>query len=499
MFSVGTNTYKKRSKTKAAIPEPHMNNIRPLFRLAALSVAATALVVIAQTAQPRELTLTIGRGELLQFSNDVKTVATSEPKIADVSVVSPREVMINAKGLGKSTVVVWESGVSPRRINVTVLADSMEFDAVKKSIVDAMADGTIQVTGNLETIVLSGKATSVAAAKKAEAIASTYSKKVVNLIQTPPPPELRQVMLEVKFAAIDRIALQEVGFNFLSRNPNTLGALSTQQFSTPRFSQLQFQNQNFSNTTLNFADLLNMFVFRPDLNIGATIRALQSRNLLQMLAEPNLIALEGKEASFLAGGEFPFPTLTATSTGGATAPVVTVQFKKFGVQLDFKPEITADNRIHLKLRPQVSSLDYANAVTLQGYLIPAVATRFAETEAILNDGESFAVAGLIDNRVITSMSRVKWLGDVPVVGQLFRSRSTKKTNEELLVVITPRFVKPLAADQKPKMPDWVEDFLPPTLQDKGAGGKKRPKATADQKKDAAKPEFIGPRGHQEPK
>lgn len=472
-----------------------MKNLRPLSRLAALSVAAISVGMFAQPATPRELSLIVGRGELLQFSNDIKTVATSEPKIADVSVVSPREVMINAKGLGKTTVIVWETGGGPRRYNVSVLADSMEFDTVKKSITEAMAGGTVAVTGNLETIVLSGRAESVAAAKKAEAIASTYGKKVVNLIETPPPAELRQVMLEVKFAAIDRIALQEVGFNFLSRNPTTLGALSTQQFSTPRFSQLQFQNQEFSNTTLNFADLLNMFIFRPDLNIGATIRALQSRNLLQMLAEPNLIALEGREASFLAGGEFPFPTLTATSTGGATAPVVTVQFKKFGVQLDFKPEITSDNRIHLKLRPQVSSLDYANAVTLQGFLIPAVATRFAETEAILDDGESFAVAGLIDNRVIQSMSRVKWLGDVPVLGQLFRSRSTRKTNEELLVVITPHFVKPLTPDQKPKMPDWVEDFLPPTAEDKDAGTKKNP----NQKKGAAKPEFIGPRGHQEPK
>jgi len=472
-----------------------MLNSRPLFPLALLGV----VVALAQTAPPRELTLIVGRGELLQFSADVKTVATSEPRIADVSVVSPREVMVNAKGLGKSTVIVWEGSNPPRRYNISVLPDSMEFDAVRAAVADATSGGSVQVTGNVETIVLSGKAPSVEAAKKAEAIASTFSKKVVNLIQFPAPAELRQVMLEVKFAAIDRIALQEVGFNFISRNTKTLGALSTQQFATPRFSQLQFQDQDFSNSTLNFSDLLNMFIFRPDLNIGATIRALQQRNLLQMLAEPNLIALEGREASFLAGGEFPFPTLTATSTGGATAPVVTVQFKKFGVQLDFKPEITTDNRIHLKLRPQVSSLDYANAVTLQGFLIPAVATRFAETEAILNDGESFAVAGLIDNRVIASMNKVKWLGDVPVLGQLFRSRSTRKTNEELLVVITPRFVRPLSPDQKPKMPDWVEDFLPPTLEDKEAFAKKKPKTDASQKKDAAKPEFIGPRGHQEPK
>ena len=467
-----------------------MTPFRSLFRLAALSVAA-AVVVPAQTMPAREVSILLGRGELVQFAGDIKTVAASEPKIADVQVVSPREVMINAKGLGKATVIIWEGDGTPRRYNVTVQADTIEFDTVKKAIAEATG-GSVAVSGNVETVVLSGKADSVEAAKKAEALASTFGKKVVNLVQTPPPAEPRQVLLEVKFAAIDRIALQEIGFNYLSRNPTMLGALSTQQYSTPRFSQLQFQNQEFANSTINFADLLNLFIFRPDLNIGGTVRALQSRNLLQMLAEPNLIALEGREASFLAGGEFPFPTLTATSTGGATAPVVTVQFKKFGVQLDFKPEITTDNRIHLKLRPQVSSLDYANAVTLQGFLIPAVATRYAETEAILNDGESFAVAGLIDNRVIQSLNRVKWLGDVPVLGQLFRSRSTRKTNEELLVVITPRFVKPLGPDQKPKMPDWVEDFLPPVPEDKDAGTKKR-------KKDAAKPEFIGPRGHQEPK
>lgn len=477
-----------------------MNKLRSLLQPAMLFAALSAVLSFSQTAPPRELTLILGRGELFQFDNDVRTVAASEPKVADVAVVSPREVMINAKGLGKATVVIWETGGTPRRFNITVNPDMTELDSVKKAVSSAITGGSVVVTGNTETIVLTGSTDSVAASKRAEALASTYAKRVVNMIQTPKPAELRQVMLEVKFAAIDRIALQEVGFNYFSRNDRLLGQLSTQQFSTPRFSQLQFQNQEFSNSTLNFADLLNMFVFRPDLNIGATIRALQARNLLQILAEPNLIALEGKEASFLAGGEFPFPTLTATSTGGATAPVVTVQFKKFGVQLDFKPEVTDDGKIHLKLRPSVSSLDYANAVTLQGFLIPAIANRYAETEAILNDGESFAVAGLMDNRVVETMSRVKWLGDVPVIGQLFRSRSTKKTAEELLVVITPRFVKPTPADQKPKLPEWVSEFLPAAPDDKGAGTRKRNKAAKNPSgKDAAKPEFIGPRGHQEPK
>src|SRR6202162_639088 len=193
-----------------------------------------------------------------------------------------------------------------------------------------------------------------------------------------------------------------------------LGDLPTQQFASPRFSQLQFQNGAFSNTTVNFSDLLNLFVYRPDLNIGATIKALQSQNLLQILAEPNLITLQRKVASFLAGGSFPFPVLTSTPSGGSTAPVITVQFKPYGVQLTFTPTVTTSGAINLKVAPEVSSLDFSNAVTLQGFLIPALSQRKAETEVILKDGESFAIAGLIDNRVTQTLAKVRGLGDVPI-------------------------------------------------------------------------------------
>ena len=301
-------------------------------------------------------------------------------------------------------------------------------------------------------------------------------------------PEPRQFLLQVKFASIDRVALQEVGFNFFSRNSKMLGAVSTQQYQQPRFSALQFQNQEFSNASVNFADLLNLFVFRPDLNIGATLKALENKNLLQILAEPNLITVEGKEASFLAGGSFPFPTMTTTSTGGATAPVITVQFKSFGVQLNFTPTVTASGAIQLKVAPEVSSLDFANAVTLQGFLIPAIAQRRAETEVLLRDGESFAIAGLIDNRVIQNLTKMRGVGDIPIIGNLFRSRSTRKSTDELLVVITPRFVKPLTADEKAKLPDFPETFLPTVAEQKA---KKK-------KGDKDKAEFVGPRGHQEP-
>jgi len=462
-----------------------------------LPVLIAVTAAVAQTAPPRELSLTLGRGELLQFTADVQRVAISEPRIADAVVVSPREVMINAKGLGKTTVIVWETGSIPARYQISVVPDTEEQEKVRKDLAEGLPPG-VQFSGDQETIVLTGSAKDEAESKRAEALAATKTKKVINLIQLPPSPapappaEPKQILLQVKFASVDRVALNEIGFNYFSRHDKTLGEVTTQQFQAPRFSQLQFDNQNFSDTTINFADLLNLFIFRPDLNIGATIRALQSRNLLQILAEPNLIVVEGKEASFLAGGQFPFPTLTSTPTGGSISPVVTVQFKNFGVQLDFTPTLTPAGAIHLKVAPEVSALDFSNAVTLQGFLIPAVSTRRTETEVVLRDGESFAIAGLIDSRVVQVLSRIRGLGDIPILGHLFRSRSTRKTTDELLVVITPRFVRPLSPEEKAKLPEMPVTFLP-TMEEVNA------KKNVRKKEPAKKPEFVGPRGHQVPK
>lgn len=451
------------------------------------------LSVCAQVPNAHDMSIVTGKGELLQFDHDVVRVVVAEPKIADAIVVSPREVMVNAKGPGRTTVMIWEMGGAPGRYNINVTADNFDFDNFRKEFRDGFPDSTVSINGTADTLVLTGAVKDQAQFKRAAALASTRAKTVVNLLQTPPAEDPKQILLQVKFASIDRVALQELGFNLVSTNGKLFGATSTQEFAAPRFSQLQNQNGNSAAPTTNFSDLLNLFVFRPDLNIGATIRALQGRNLLQILAEPNLIAIEGSEANFLAGGEFPFPTLTATPTGGAVAPVITVQFKKFGVQLGFTPTITPSGAIRLKVQPEVSALDFANAVTLQGFLIPAISTRRAETEVILNDGESFAIAGLIDNRVVEQLNRVWGLGDIPVLGQLFRSRSTKKTTDELLVVVTPHFVKPLSADEKAKMPDMSAAFLPTVAEEKAKkDAKKNKNATQD-------PAFVGPRGHQEPK
>ena len=467
-----------------------------LFRFVVLMWCAASAGAQTQPVQPaapaRELVLVTGRGELLRFASDVVRVAIAEPKIADAVVVSPRELMVNAKSPGRTTLVIWESGAEALRYEVRVTTDTTDLENLRRELREGLPGAAVSITGTEETLVLTGTAKDAEQSKKAAALASTRTRKVVNLLQVPPPPDPRQILLQVKFAIVDRTALSELGFNYFSRNDTTLGGMSTQQFQQPRFSQLQFQNQRFSDTTLSISDFLNLFIFRPDLNIGATIRALQGRNLLQILAEPNLIAVEGKSASFLAGGQFPFPTITTTPTGGAVAPVVTVQFKPFGVQLNFTPTLTDSGAIRLKVKPEVSSLDFSNAVTLQGFLIPAITTRSAETEVILKDGESFAIAGLIDNRVQQVLNKLPGFGDLPIIGHLFRSRSTRKTTDELLVVITPRFVRPLSPEEQIKLPDLPEAFLPPVAaQQKGRKG--------GPVKESKKPEFVGPRGYQEPK
>jgi pilus assembly protein CpaC len=446
----------------------------------------------------KTLALVTGRGELLQFPNDIKQVAASEPKIADVVVISPREVMVNAKEAGKTTVVIWDSLNGPMRYNVDVSADSSELDAFRQEFARDLPGSNIQLTGKGETIVLTGTVTNEEQSKKAAALAQTRAKTVVNMLK-PPQKDPKQVVLKVVFASIDRTVLNQWGFNLFSKNGVLVGESSTEQFSSPRFSQLQYTNGSFTNSSsVNFADLLNLFVYRPDLNIGATIKALQENDLLQVLAEPNLVALDGKEASFLAGGSFPFPVLTTTSTGGSTSPVVTVQFKPFGVRLTFTPTITASGSIDLKVAPEVSDLDFSNAVTLQGFLIPALSQRNTDTEVILKDGESLVIAGLLDNRVTENLVKIPWLGDVPILGQLFKSRQTKKSSSELLVVITPRVAQPIPPGDQAQLPAFVEPFLKSSAEVKAMKDKALAEKTAKKKKDTKDPEFVGPRGHQEP-
>ncbi|MGH9650095.1 MAG: type II and III secretion system protein family protein, partial [Terriglobales bacterium] len=279
------------------------------------------------------------------------------------------------------------------------------------------------------------------------------------------PLGAQEILLEVKFAELNRTALRQWGANLFSTNAKAISETSTGQFG-------QSSTQNIADShifgiptrgfnTTRQIDGLSVFFFRPDVHVGLAIQALQQKNLAQLLAEPNLIALNGKEASFLAGGEFPIPIVQ----GGGNVGNVTIVFKEFGVRLKFTPVIQPNGNIRLKVAPEVSALDFANGVTISGFTIPGLVTRKAETELELQDGQSFVIAGLIDNRIADIVSKVPILGDIPILGQLFRSKDIQKRNSELLVLVTARRISP--SDQRPDLPKFPQQWLDQNKFDQG--------------------------------
>jgi pilus assembly protein CpaC len=316
----------------------------------------------------------------------------------------------------------------------------------------------ITVTPSRSAIVLSGHVTTEDVSKHAGALAAAYSKNVVNVL-TFGPIGAEEVLLEVKFAEVDRSVLTQVGFNLFSTGAgNTIGSVTTGQFGgiTPG-PITNITNSNGTGTTTStptISNALNMFFFNPQVHLGTVIQALQARNLLQILAEPNLVAVNGKEASFLAGGEFPFPVVQPGAGGIST---VTVQFREFGVHLKFTPVIQPNGSIHLHVVPEVSTLDFADAVTVSGTTIPAISTRKADTEFELQDGQSFVIAGLMDNRVTNVANKFPFLGDIPIIGTFFKSKNEQKSNSELMVLCTVRRIA--ASTQTPAPPVAPEPYL----------------------------------------
>jgi pilus assembly protein CpaC len=267
------------------------------------------------------------------------------------------------------------------------------------------------------------------------------------------PPAEPQILLHVRFADVDRSATTSLGVNLLSTGAgNTVGQVTTGQFG-PASPSIQSNAVQFT-----LSDALNIFLFRTDLNLGTLIKALEARNLLQMLAEPNVLALNGKPASFVAGGEFPFPVVQ----GGAAAGAVTIQFREYGVRINFLPVVTPRGSISLQVAPEVSSLDYSNALQFQGYTIPALATRRVETQVELESGQSFVIAGLLDNTITESLNKIPGIGDIPLLGKLFQSRSRTRSNSELMVLVTPELVRPIPGGTPVPQIRMPEQFLPGT-------------------------------------
>ncbi len=413
-----------------------------------------ATLVFAQGG-PEEIRLTVGKSIVIDYPTDIARISTSNPDIADASPVTAREVLIHGKGMGTVTLVVWSKTGQRNFYNITV---EQNLESLRRLLKETFPNEDIHVQSSRDSLSLTGRVSSKDVSDRITALAAPFAKTTVNYLQIASAPADKQILLRVKFAELDRSTADQFAVNLVSTGAtNTIGSTSTGQFASPTPSSIGGGQP----TTFSITNALNIFAFRPGLNLGAFIQALQSRNLLQILAEPNLITTNGKEASFLVGGEFPIPVLQ----GGANSGAVTIQFREFGIRLNFNPVITEHNTIRMYVKPEVSSLDYTNSVTFNGTTIPALATKKMETNVELGEGQSFVIAGLIDNQVTETLSRIPGLSSLPILGSIFKSHSVTKSDTELVVVVTPEITMPLLPGEAKPSVSMPENFLVPVTPD----------------------------------
>ena len=434
------------------------------------AAAAAANAVIDTPAIPVQIVA--GRSTVLDIGVPITRVSLTNADIADALVTSASQLLLHGKAPGTISMFVWEKAGAVRRYDISVGRDIARLSEQVKQL---FPTETIQLTPNGRDIVVSGTVPTKEVAEKVVSLATAFVEKkeeVVNLLQVQSRPS-NQVLLKVRFAEVSRSALTELAVNFFTSPTginNTLGRVTTQQFSAPGFTDLEVTKAGTdpfkfgadvatAKGNYSFSDFLNLFVLSEKYDLGVLIKALQTRGLFQSLAEPNLVAESGKEASFLAGGEFPIPVAQA---GGGNA--ITIAFKEFGVRLNFVPVVDGDN-IHLKVSPEVSTLDFANGIQLQGFRIPALTSRKTSTELVLKNNQTFAIAGLLNNSMTATMTKIPGIGDIPVLGLLFRSKAAQKNRTELVVMITPQLLTEGSVGVTNQLPRLKEPYLSP-LKDK---------------------------------
>jgi pilus assembly protein CpaC len=395
-------------------------------------------------------------------------VAIGAGEIAEATAISPTEIMITGKGAGATSLIVWDIHGGRQFFNVTVRPSAglsgENLDAVRRELRTELPGQTIKVTYTNNNVFLRGTVADLTSSERAVEIASTAGK-VVNLLDVNVPRSEPQILLKVRFAAVDRNLARQFGINLFDIGlGNVLGGVSAGQFSPPTLtggsggSSGSGSGVSGSTGSASFSQEGSIFAFFPGLNVGADIHALVTRGVVQMLAEPNVMASDGKEASFLAGGEFPYPVVSGTSSGSAA---VSIQYKEYGVRLNFIPTITPRGTIRLQVAPEVSALDYSNEVEISGFEVPGLTTRRVNTEVELKDGQTFIIGGLIDKNMTETFQKIPFLGDIPIIGKLFQSQIKNKTDTELIVLVTPEIVAPIPAGTAPPELKYPGEFMPP--------------------------------------
>jgi pilus assembly protein CpaC len=395
------------------------------------------------------ITLAQGTSGVIDYPGELTRVSVADPSVAEAVVLSPQEVLLNGIGLGTTSLFLWDSAGSRRLYSVEVTAD---VGTLQRYLDLLFPDEEIAVSAQGNTVMVSGRVSDAFVARRAIELAQGTGAVVLDNIETPAPS---QILLEVRFAEISRDAIETLGNNLVRVvNPHELSAGGRWEAGT------------------DSDGLLDLSLISNNAELMALIQALKTNGNYRSLAEPNLLALDGEEASFLAGGEFPFPSIQGSSANNA----VTVEWREFGVRLNFTPRVTNIGNIRLSIAPEVSSLDFAGGLSMGGFQIPSILTRKAETEVELREGQHLAIAGLIDN---TIQENVDFLGDIPVLGALFRSREMRQERTELLVIVTPKVIRPSdlpipVPTGEPDGWDWKEELKDPVLAPDtarvGAGG-----------------------------
>ena len=385
----------------------------------------------------------VGQSRVINFDRPIGRFSISNPDIAEAVMVSPNQVLVNGKAFGQVNFIAWEKADQKFIVfDVFVRANLSLIDSQIRALFPKDDIRLSQANGS---VVLSGTVSNPQAAQQADAVVQAAGFKTVNLLQSP-VTDATQVQLQVRVAEVSRNKLKEFGSTIASVNstsfltqgggPGTLGSNNSGS-----------RADNGSILTEFVGSAVNLFLFNSGINTAAYIRALRTNGALRALAEPNLIAMNGQQASFLAGGEFPVPVVQGSQNNSA----VTIQFKEYGVRLNFKPTIIDEDHIRLELEPEVSTIDFANGVRFNGFVIPALRTRRARTGVELRDGQSFALAGLLDNNETKSLSKIPVIGDIPILGNLFKSSQFQKQETELMFIITADLVKPVNSDELPHL------------------------------------------------
>ncbi len=397
-------------------------------------------------AKPRGKTVEVyaNQSVLIDSPFIIKRVSIAKPEIADVEVVSPRQMVVIGKSAGTTTLVYWSEEEVPTTVDLSV---GIYLQQVRENLEKIAPDAKFEVTASGDTLVLSGTVSSETVQNRLVEAAKANVKNVVNLLRV---EKLEQVLLQIRVAEVDRSLAKALGFNMLFQ-PIIDGGIYRAALNPPgSFNAISGTIRDLSTPDGTLSDLSNVFLATPGgtPKFAALIRILHDKGALKTLAEPNLVVASGAEGKFLVGGEF--PVVYSTAAAGSTS--VSVVFKEFGIRLGFQPKIASNGDIYLKLAQEVSQLDFANAVTISGFQIPALKSRKAESSLQLADGQTFVLAGLINNEVSREVSKFPVLGDIPILGALFRSTRFSNKETELMVMVTPKIVRALNKDEIPALP-----------------------------------------------